>query len=344
MKKRSVINLIKYHSEQNELAFRDEAEGIARDFDRDGDSEIAGYIMSLLSSANVFVPQINDETAMFEKIEISGENLWLPDAITKDLIGIVNAVSSHNGINKFLFQGQPGTGKTEAVKQIARILHREVFMVNFASIVDSKLGNTSKNIAELFVEIRHFSQPQKLIILFDEIDALALDRTNQQDHREMGRATSGILKELDRLSPDIILIATTNLYKYFDKALSRRFDAVIDFDRYSDADLLEISEKYMDKYLKEFGLTKKDVRLFRKIYENRKVSLSPAEIKTQIRTAVAFSNPQLEGDYLNRLYEAFCMEEPCDLQKLKDQGFTIREIGVLTGKTKSTVDRMLKGD
>ena len=38
----------------------------------------------------------------------------------------------------------------------------------------------------------------KVIFLFDEIDALALDRTNSHDLREMGRATSTLLKGLDK--------------------------------------------------------------------------------------------------------------------------------------------------
>ena len=46
--------------------------------------------------------------------------LLLPDEITGDLIGIVNAIEHHIGINKFLFQGAPGTGKTEAVKTIGK--------------------------------------------------------------------------------------------------------------------------------------------------------------------------------------------------------------------------------
>ncbi len=45
------------------------------------------------------------------------DSLWLPDDIMQDVLGIVHA--AHNaGINKFLFQGAPGTGKTEAVKQL----------------------------------------------------------------------------------------------------------------------------------------------------------------------------------------------------------------------------------
>ncbi|HEM1159143.1 TPA: AAA family ATPase, partial [Listeria monocytogenes] len=70
------------------------------------------------------------------------------------------------------------------------------------------------------------SNPSKLLILFDEIDAIALDRVNSNDLREMGRVTSTILKELDKLNEEVVLIATTNLYEKFDRALIRRFDSV----------------------------------------------------------------------------------------------------------------------
>ena len=63
---------------------------------------------------------------------------------------------------------------------------------------------------------------------------------NQNDLREMGRATSAMLKEFDRMNENVVLVATTNLYKYFDKALIRRFDSVIDFDRYTQEDLLSL--------------------------------------------------------------------------------------------------------
>lgn len=141
--------------------------------------------MSLLSNVNTFVPQmIENKSDYFEKLEAKEDMLLLPDEITNDLIGIVNAVERRIGINKFLFRGAPGTGKTEAVKQLARILNRELYMVNFASVVDSRLGQTQKNLEELFNEINGFVQPDKVIVLFDEIDALALDRTNANDHRD----------------------------------------------------------------------------------------------------------------------------------------------------------------
>lgn len=102
-------------------------------------------------------------------------------------------------------------------------------------------------------------------MLFDEIDAIALDRTNPNDLREMGRATSTLLKCFERLNENVVLVATTNLYEHFDKALIRRFDSVIDFNRYEREDLLSIAEKMLDEYLQKFKLASRDVRLFRKI-------------------------------------------------------------------------------
>lgn len=90
---------------------------------------------------------------------------------------MVNAISRNLGIIKFLFQGAPGTGKTETAKQVARILNRELYAVDFSAVIDSKLGQTQKNIVSLFREITEFAHPEKVIVLFDEIDSIALDRT-----------------------------------------------------------------------------------------------------------------------------------------------------------------------
>ncbi len=344
MKKKNVINLVKYYAEKNDAGFRNEAYEIARDFDNAGDYQLAEYIMSLLANVNTFVPQmLENKSDYFEKLESNEDMLLLPDEITQDLIGIVNAIERRVGINKFLFQGAPGTGKTEAVKQLARILNREIYMVNFASVVDSKLGQTQKNLAELFDEINGFAQPDKVIVLFDEIDAIALDRTNANDHREMGRATSSLLKNFDRVNENIVIIATTNLYNLFDKALVRRFDSVIDFNRYSNADLMEIAEKILDRYLDKLKLGNRDIRLFRKIMGLSGELPLPGELKNIIKSSVAFSDADDGTDYFRRLYYAVCGERPEDIKKLQDQGFTVREIEVLTKKSKSSVSRELKG-
>ena len=85
----------------------------------------------LLSNTNVFVPQINENELVFlKKIKENTEPLPLPDVIKDDIIGIINAVGHDVGINKFLFQGSPGTGKTETVKHVARLLDRKLFKVS----------------------------------------------------------------------------------------------------------------------------------------------------------------------------------------------------------------------
>lgn len=344
MKKKSVINLIKYYSENNDAGFRSEAYEIARDFEHTGDYQLAEYIMALMSNANTFIPQMNEnDSAMFEKVSNISDSLWLPEDIMQDLLGIVHAVAHNAGINKFLFQGAPGTGKTEAVKQLARILEREIYMVDFASIIDSKMGQTQKNISSLFKEINGFIHPEKIIILFDEIDAVALDRTNSNDLREMGRATSSLLKNMDHMDERIVLVATTNLYEFFDKALIRRFDSVIDFSRYSREDLMDIAEEFLNKFLTKFNLAKKDIRLFRKIMGLLTPVPYPGDLKNIIKTAIAFSNPEDELDYFRRLYYAVTGEKPENLKKLQEQNFTIREIEILTKIAKSSVARELKG-
>ena len=345
MKKRSILSLIKYYAEKNDVGFRNEAYEIAKEFDKSGDYQLSEYIMSLLSNVNTFVPQVSESVSpFFERIEAQEDMLLLPDAITNDLLGVVNVVEHNIGINKFLFQGVPGTGKTEAVKQLARILNRDLFMVDFSAIVDSKLGQTQKNLAALFKEINSFVQPKNVIVLFDEIDAIALDRTNSNDLREMGRATTAILKGLDRMKEDVVLIATTNLFEHFDKALIRRFDLVIDFNRYTKEDLLLISERLLDRYLDKFKLANRDIRLFRKIMNLLLEKKYPGDLKNLIKTSVAFSNPQDGMDYFRRLYYSICGEKPDDLKKLQAQKFTVREIEILTGKSKSSVARELKGE
>lgn len=346
MKKMNVLNLIKYYSEKNDGAFRTEAYDIARDFDKCGDHELAEYIMALLSNSNTFIPQSNETNSpFFEKIEISNFSLPLPGKIKDDILGIVNAIGHNVGVNKFLFEGVPGSGKTETVKQIARILNRELYMVKFDLIVDSKLGQTSKNLVSVFNEINKLPHPEKIIILFDEIDAIALDRLNNNDLREMGRATSSLLKELDNLNNRIVLIATTNLFKSFDKALTRRFDTVINFDRYTKEDLIEVAESILNEYIDKFEYVARDIKLFRKIISLMKEKIYPGDLKNIIKTSLAFSNSNNEYDYMIRLYENILEEKiNGDIKKLQNQGFTVREIEHLTGISKSQVARGLNNE
>lgn len=348
MKKKNILNLIKYHVEKNDSAFRNESISIARYFDSIGDQDLAEYILGLLSELPQFSPQsIEVNSEYLEQVDTTKlEALHLPIDIMNDIKGIINAVGHNVGINKFLFEGYPGSGKTEAAKQVARLLNRNLYRVDLESLIDSKLGKTNKNIIQVFDEIHALPNASQSVILFDEIDIIALDRVNSNDVREMGRVTSTILRELDRLSEnnkDIILIATTNLFNNFDKALLRRFDAIINFNRYTKEDLIEISEFYFSSFIKNFKGITKDVRLLRKILKVSESLPYPGELKNIIKTSLAFSDVSSEYDYLKRLYNALIGKlDYKDVSDLYLEGFTVREIEKLKGESKSTVSRKLQ--
>lgn len=347
MKKQNVLNLIKYHVEKNENAFRNESVNIARYFDSIGDYQLAEYIMGLIAESNLYTPQASDfESEFLKQLDTRGmDPLNLPIEISDDIKGIINAVNHNIGINKFLFEGLPGSGKTEAAKHVARLLKRTLYYVDFDNLIDSKLGQTNKNIANVFSEISSIPHSDKIVILFDEIDVIAMDRVNSNDVREMGRVTSAVLRELDRLvdlNKEIVIIATTNLYSNFDKALIRRFDATINFNRYSKDDLIEVAEYYFSSFIKNFKGISKDTRLFKKILKTALELPYPGELKNIIKTALAFSDANAEYDYLRRLYNSLIGNiEQTKIEDLYLQGFTIREIEKLKGESKSTISRKL---
>lgn len=347
MKKQSVLNLIKYHVERDEKAFREESVLIAKYFDSIGDYQLAEYIMGLICEANLLVPQAYDfQSEFLKQIDLRRlESLHLPLEISKDVKGVINAVNHNVGINKFLFEGAPGSGKTEAVKHVSKLLNRLLFVVDMENLIDSKLGQTNKNISQLFKEIKEVSSLHRVVILFDELDVIALDRVNNNDVREMGRATSMILKELDNLimfNKEVVLIATTNLYSNFDKALIRRFDAIVNFNRYQKEDLIEISEHFFATFVKNFKSISRDTKLFRKILQVAEMLPYPGELKNIIRTSLAFSDINSDDEYLRRLYNSLVGDlDKKDLNQLYKEGFTMREIEKLKDEPKSTVARKL---
>lgn len=341
MKRADIVRLIRAHCDQDNIEFNTVAHYIAQEFESTGEHELASYIMSLISQTRTFVPQDFGETHVYlHPVTIDNAPLPLPECIANDLRGIINAVSRNMGVNAFLFQGPPGTGKTESAKQLARILSRTLYIVDFNTVIDSHLGETSKNISSLFEEVNQAGK--SAVVLFDEIDALALDRINQNDVREMGRATSTLLRELDNLSESVVLIATTNLYDKLDRALVRRFDTSVDFSRYTHEDLEDVGVSIMSQYASQLDFIRSDLKLFKKILHCSPKLPYPGELSNTIRSCVAFSDPNNPYDYLRRLFEALSPSADMSVASLSALGFTVREIEALTGTPRSTVSRMLK--
>lgn len=133
-----------------------------------------------------------------------------------------------------LFYGAPGTGKTETVLQIARQTGRDLMQVDIAGLRDKWVGESEKNIKEVFARYRNLCQTCEVmpILFFNEADAIINKRTENVEHSvdKMDNAMQNIiLQEIEDL--DGILIATTNLTSNLDKAFERRFLYKVEFHK-----------------------------------------------------------------------------------------------------------------
>ena len=133
-----------------------------------------------------------------------------------------------------LFYGSPGTGKTETVYQIARESGRDLFIVDVSQIKSCWVGESEKNIKDVFDKYRQTVKAGGTIpiLLFNEADAIFGIRQEGAERAvdKMENSIQNIiLQEMEDL--DGILIATTNLTSNLDKAFERRFLYKIRFDK-----------------------------------------------------------------------------------------------------------------
>ena len=124
-----------------------------------------------------------------------------------------------------LFYGGPGTGKTETALQLARHSGRILLLADASKIRSKWVGDTEKNIRELFAQYRTLKNKSQScpILLFNEADAVLGKRRAVADRADqMENSLQNILlEELEEFEG--IFIATTNLEKHLDDAFDRRF-------------------------------------------------------------------------------------------------------------------------
>ncbi|CAA0212647.1 AAA family ATPase [Tenacibaculum maritimum] len=145
--------------------------------------------------------------------------------------------------NKLLFHGPSGCGKTLSSYILAGELDKMLMVVNLGSIVSSKLGETSKNLSNLFRN----AAAEDCIIFFDEFDSLGKVRDYNQDHGEMKRVVNTILQLFDYLPQDTVVIAATNQLDMIDDALLRRFDLKVELGQPNKTQIRELIEKTLKK-------------------------------------------------------------------------------------------------
>lgn len=124
-----------------------------------------------------------------------------------------------------LFAGPSGTGKSMSAEALAGELNVPLFVVDLASVVDKYIGETEKNLEEVFRTVEN----EDGVLLFDEADALFGKRSDVSDARDR-YANIEVAYLLQRIEAfDGLAILTTNLRANLDEAFQRRLDMIIDF-------------------------------------------------------------------------------------------------------------------
>lgn len=139
-----------------------------------------------------------------------------------DLLGSYGLSS----IERLLFCGPPGCGKTLAAEVLATELSLPLAIIQLDSVVSSYLGQTATNLRRIF----DFIAANECVALFDEFDALGKKRSDSSEHGEVRRVVNAVLQLMDAYRGDSLLIAATNHEQVLDPAIWRRFEEVLLFE------------------------------------------------------------------------------------------------------------------
>ena len=145
--------------------------------------------------------------------------------IKKEAIHIKNGYW-HNIIKSVFLYGKPGTGKTTFVNYLAKSLGIGLVELRLSTIFDSRYGETIKN----FESFINNNLNTKQIVFIDEAESLFRKRGTVNDVFESDRLLTIMLKLMDKPRECLIVLAS-NLKENIDKAILRRFDMFINFDK-----------------------------------------------------------------------------------------------------------------
>ena len=166
-----------------------------------------------------------------ENTETPLASLVLPERL-KDRIGRIihehrqqEKLKSHGLSNrrKILLVGPPGTGKTMTARVLAHELRLPLHTIQVDKLMTKFMGETSAKLRQIFDLIRD----ETGVYLFDEFDAIAGERSFDNDVGEMRRVLNALLQFIEQDASDSMIIGATNSPRLLDRALFRRFDDVL---------------------------------------------------------------------------------------------------------------------
>lgn len=239
--------LIKTGAEGNLASFREASEQVIRDERAKNHHMLANDLEKILygrsnagasihSLLNERLPkdrerglplvQLREPVRRLDDVILSDDNSSLLNELLEEYHR-VEVLKSHGlrPVDRLLFCGPPGCGKTLTAEVIASELGLPLVIVRIDSVVSSYLGETAANLRQVF----DFASSMPSVTLFDEFDALAKERSDDSDHGELKRVVNAFLQMLDAYEGKSLLIGATNHDRILDTAVWRRFDEVLVF-------------------------------------------------------------------------------------------------------------------
>ncbi|WP_256659219.1 ATP-binding protein [Pseudomonas sp. KBW05] len=180
----------------------------------------SGYVETLPTDPKSRVPLVEEQPWPVTPV-------FLEDNLKSVFEAFISDIKNHDklaahgltGKSNLLMSGPPGTGKTLVAGHIAAQLGLPLYIVRLDSLVSSLLGDTAKNIRNVFDYVPHMGG----VLFLDEFDAVAKVRDDKHELGELKRVVNTLIQAIDALDDKAIVIAATNHSELLDRAIWRRF-------------------------------------------------------------------------------------------------------------------------
>jgi len=158
-------------------------------------------------------------------------------------------IGNRKPAQSILLYGAPGNGKTELARALAATSNMNFYTISSSDIISKYVGESERNIKELFDEVKN-NTPS--ILFIDELDSICSKRLDSSvDGGSKTKTLQEFLVQLDGICDvsldGVLLLGATNLPWELDAAMLRRFSHRIYITMPTSDARRKMFEKYISK-------------------------------------------------------------------------------------------------